>query len=102
MVPKKLNYLGLEWKLHTDICMYDKYKNWSMYVFYPVGNKKKIDIDHINGKFNKLRKDCHIAVEHVAEDPEENNKFHDLAIAVPNNKKFPEKLPEWDKNYSNN
>jgi hypothetical protein len=99
MISKKLNYLNLEWKFHTKMNMHNKYKNWTMYVFYPAEDKEKVDIEHINGEFNKLSKTCHIAIEHVARNPDGTNGFHDLVIAIPNNEDFPNKLPEWESGY---
>lgn len=100
MIPEKINYLDMKWELKTSMSMYQEYKDWTMYVYYPVGDKELVDVDYKDSKFNKLLDNVHIAIENVAKNPTSKKDFNDLAIAVKEDKYFPEKLPEWEQKYN--
>lgn len=102
-VPKKLTYLGMEWKYRVTLEMFDYpisgCNGWIMHTFEPIYVGGKTNVKHINGKFNKLADDIHIAIEHGAYNPTGIEEFHGLVVATPKDKKFPDKLPEWKDKY---
>lgn len=94
------NYLGLSWRYETEIKLHGKYEGWTGFVFYPADKDNKfVDADYIMGKFNKLNKNVHIAVEDVAFSPKSKKDINSLFVAKKNGTDWPEKIPEWSVNY---
>jgi hypothetical protein len=94
-----IEYLGNEWKFQCEMEMYGKYKGWTGFVYYPVNQDEPLvseDTEYINGAFNKLSKNIHIAIEDVAKNPTSTKDFNDIFIAKKNGTEWPEDLPKWE------
>lgn len=98
-------YLGRYWKIKKVSDMYNNYEGWKNVIFELADTDEKCPlldgVNYINGKFNKLTDEIHIAIEKLSYDPDDNFNYHQLFVAFKNFDNWQGEIPEWNDKYLN-